>query len=150
MKHRTAATALTAVALVSALTACSGEDGTDAAPKERAPAVKSSAPAVDSSKAAAEDGSSSGIVPKPDPATQARYIRALSAVDPDLVHGDQDKAVDRGRNQCRTIHDFPKDEAKQAETAELRFTSPNHPEGFGKVKAARIVLAVRATLCPTF
>jgi hypothetical protein len=48
------------------------------------------------------------------------------------------------------IHNFPKDKAKQVESAELRFISPNHPEGFGKVKAAQIVEAVHANLCPKF
>ncbi|WP_327701682.1 hypothetical protein [Streptomyces decoyicus] len=144
---RTATTVLTALVLAAALTACSSDDSTDAAPEKKPlPAPSTPSPkAVEDSEATA-----SGIPPKPDAAMKLGYIRALTGIDPDIVHGREDKAVDRGRNQCQTIHNFPKDKQKQAEMAELRFTSPSHPEGFGTVKATQIVEAVHTNLCPKF
>ncbi|AWT41340.1 hypothetical protein DMT42_02770 [Streptomyces actuosus] len=66
------------------------------------------------------------------------------------MHDDEDGAVDRGRAQCRTIQAFPGDTDRQVAEAERRFTSPGHPEGFGRAKAARIVDAVHTQLCPAF
>ncbi|MFE3887695.1 hypothetical protein ACFXPQ_33120 [Streptomyces lydicus] len=143
---RTAATALTALVLAAALTACSSDDSTDAAPKKK----PTTAPGASSTEDMAGAEASAGIPPKPDAAVRLAYIRALTGIDPDIVHGKEAKAVDRGRNQCQTIHDFPKDTLKQASMAEKRFTSPHHPQGFGKAKAALIVVAVHTNLCPKF
>lgn len=150
---RRTAIALTtlAIAATATLTACGGDKGgTDS--KTNAPsAATSSAPAAAPSKAAVSDAEAKlGIPPKPDAAKRAAYIRALTAIDPDIVHGKEDKAVDRGRNECRSIHDSPKDRAKQVELAKLRFTSPTHPQGFGPTKAAKIRDVVHEHLCPTF
>ena len=145
---RTAATALTALVLAAALTACSSDDSTHAAPKKKP--EPTTAPSTPSPTAVADAEAAAGIPPEPNAAMKLGYLRALTGIDPDIVHGKEDKAVDRGRNQCRTIHDFPKDKPKQAEMAEMRFTSPSHPEGFGKAKAAQIVEAVHTNLCPKF
>ncbi|MFF1595736.1 hypothetical protein ACFVY0_48240, partial [Streptomyces sp. NPDC058286] len=136
MKHRTAATAL--IALGAALTACTStaSSGSSGSSGDATPAKT---PKVNESKAIADAEAAAGIPPKPDAATQAAYIRALTAIDPEIVNGKPDKAVSRGRNQCRMIANFPKDKAKQVDSAELRFISPNHPEGFGKIMAAQIV-----------
>ncbi|MER0478478.1 hypothetical protein ABR737_09020 [Streptomyces sp. Edi2] len=142
----TAATAMTALVLAAALTACSSDDSTNAAPKK----TPTTAPSAASTKDIAGAEASAGIPPKPDAAAQLAYIRALTGIDPDIVHGKEAKAVDRGRNQCQTIHNFPKDTSKQARMAEMRFTSPSHPQGFGKVKAAQIVVAVHTNLCAKF
>ncbi|MFI1740574.1 hypothetical protein [Streptomyces sioyaensis] len=142
---RTAATALTALVLAAALSACSSDNSTNAAPK-RANTSTPSAP----SKAISDGEATAGTPPKPNVATKLGYIRALTGIDPDIVHGREDKAVDRGLNQCQTIHNFPKDKPEQTKMAEMRFTSPRHPEGFGKVKAAQIVEAVHLNLCPKF
>lgn len=144
---RTATTVLTALVLAAALTACSSDDGTDAAPEKKplpAPSTPSPAAVADT------EATASGIPPEPDAVKKLGYLRALNNIDPDIVHGKEDKAVDRGRNQCQTIHNFPEDKPKQAGMAELRFTSPSHPGGFGKLKAAQIVEAVHTNLCPTF
>ncbi|MFF9625252.1 hypothetical protein [Streptomyces griseosporeus] len=90
------------------------------------------------------------LPPRPDAHGEAAYVRALTAIDPDIVHDDEDGAVDRGRAQCRTIQAFPGDTDRQVADAERRFTSPGHPEGFGRAKAARIVDAVHTQLCPAF
>lgn len=92
----------------------------------------------------------SGLPPKPGAAGEAAYVRALTAIDPDIVHDDEDQAVARGRDQCRTIHDLAGDRDRQIAAAVRRFTSPGHPQGFGTAKGARIVDAVRINLCPDF
>ncbi|MFB9734320.1 hypothetical protein [Streptomyces sp. NPDC057386] len=106
--------------------------------------------------AASEPGRPAGapataaLPPRPDSRGEAAYVRALTAIDPDIVHDDESGAVDRGRAQCRTIRAFPGDTARQISEAERRFTSPGHPQGFGRAKAARIVDAVHTQLCPDF
>ncbi|MGI5179511.1 hypothetical protein ACQEVZ_24590 [Dactylosporangium sp. CA-152071] len=92
-----------------------------------------------------------GIPPKPDAATQAAYIADLKAIDPDIVgKKDEDRIVGRGRDQCSSIKSFPNDRAKLVELTNKRFTSPNHPEGFGLAKAAKILDVVHKRLCPTY
>jgi hypothetical protein len=92
----------------------------------------------------------SGLPPKPGADDEAAYVRALTAIDPDIVHDDEDRAVARGREQCRTIHGLPGDRDGQIAAAGQRFTSPGHPHGFGTAKGARIVDAVHTNLCPGF
>ncbi|MGW7099260.1 hypothetical protein [Streptomyces sp. NPDC054838] len=138
MNHRTTTAVLVAV-VAAGLTACgSGNDG-DKPSAKTPPAAPT---AASNSSAATETPKGKGIPSEPDPATQAKYLAALSAIDPDIVNTKPDKAVDRGRNQCETIADFPKDEQKQVDLANQRFTSPSHPDGFGPAKAVH--------LCPTY
>ncbi|MGW5259673.1 hypothetical protein ACWEQG_01780 [Microbispora sp. NPDC004025] len=91
-----------------------------------------------------------GIPPKPDPRTQAAFIQALEAIDPDIVHGKEDKAVDRARNQCSSIKEHPDDRDRLVQLTNMRFTSPDHPDGFGKAKSAKILAAVRTYICPAY
>jgi hypothetical protein len=90
-----------------------------------------------------------GIPPEPDQKTRAVYIADLKKIDPAIVD-DEEQAVDRGRNQCSSIKDFPGDEAKLVDLTNKRFTAPSHPDGFGKAKATKILAAVRKHLCPTY
>ncbi|WP_406737369.1 hypothetical protein OG365_03315 [Streptomyces sp. NBC_00853] len=154
MNHRTATAILSAVIAAAALTACGSDTATDKPSAKTPPATAPSTPAApvatSSSSAAAETPKGKEIPPKPDAATQAKYIAALTAIDPDIVNTKPDKAVDRGRNQCETIANFPKDEQKQVDLTNQRFTSPNHPDGFGPAKAAKIRDAVHTHLCPTY
>ena len=90
------------------------------------------------------------LPPRPDANGEAAYVRALTAIDPDIVHDKEDEAVDRGRDQCATIHDHPDDRERQIDAAMRRFTSPGHPDGFGRVKSTRIVDAVHTNLCPDY
>ncbi|MEV0992740.1 hypothetical protein [Streptomyces sp. NPDC049949] len=155
MNHRTATAVLTVVMATAGLTACGSDKETgQPAPKTPPPAAAPSNPVAPeaSSKpsAATEAPKSKGIPPKPDAAAQAKYIAALTAIDPDIVNTKPDKAVDRGRNQCETIANFPKDDQKQIDLTNQRFTSPNHPDGFGPATAAKIRDAVHTHLCPTY
>lgn len=101
-------------------------------------------------QAASDPVAAAGIPPEPDAVTRGAYIDALDAIDPDIVYDDQDKAVDRGRNLCSSVKQWPTDQAKLVGLAEQRFTSPDHPEGFGDAKAKQILAAVRQYICPTY
>jgi hypothetical protein len=128
------------------LTACSSNESAPVAQTTVATTTTTANPAAQSAVASAE--AEIGIPPKPDAAGADAYIAALTAIDPDIVHGKPDKAVSRGRNQCSSIKDSPNDQAKLVRLTNTRFTSPDHPDGFGEAKAGRILEAVRTHLCP--
>ncbi|MFJ9952271.1 hypothetical protein [Kitasatospora sp. NPDC091207] len=89
-----------------------------------------------------------GLPAKPGSDDAAKVVAALAAIDPAIVGDKPDQAVDRARNQCQSMYQFPKDRAKLIELADQRFTAPDHPQGFGAEKAGKILDALRATLCP--
>ncbi|MCH0566590.1 MULTISPECIES: DUF732 domain-containing protein [unclassified Streptomyces] len=173
MNHRSTAATLASCALaLAALTACGSHDPATApaatasrTPKSASATASgspSASPAGGADSAREESGrpagrgagsdagreTAAGLPPRPDANGEAAYVRALTAIDPDIVHDDEDGAVDRGRTLCRTLHDHPDDRDRQTAEAEKRFVSPGHPDGFGPAKAGRIVDAVRAGLCP--
>ncbi|MDH6124697.1 hypothetical protein [Kitasatospora sp. GP82] len=157
MRLRSLAPALAAAAL--ALTACSSSGSSTAAPAAASspaadsssaqPGSGSSAPAADASAPAKPAApSDAGLPPKPDSATVTKLVAALDAIDPDIVSGRPDQAVDRARSQCQAIYNFPKDKAKLIDLTNQRFTSSKHPDGFGAEKAEKILAAVQADVCP--
>jgi hypothetical protein len=90
-----------------------------------------------------------GAPPPPDRATAEAYVADLRRIDPAIVGaGDIRALVDRGREQCAAIREFPDDRARLVELTEQRFTAPGHPDGFGAAKAAAILDVVRARICP--
>lgn len=91
-----------------------------------------------------------GMPPTPSPDNRKTYIVELNRIDLDIVHGKEQTAVDRGRNQCSSIKTWPNDEKKWVELTKQRFTSPNHPDGFGTVKASKVLVAVRKYICPSY
>ncbi|WP_143231233.1 hypothetical protein [Actinosynnema sp. ALI-1.44] len=112
-----------------------------------APASPMSAPATPPPPATTQPVSLAAPTTASAAAEQA-FINALSAIDRDIVHGKPAKALDRGRNQCQSVAQTPGDEARLLRLAEQRFTSPDHPQGFGPDTAKRILTAVRTHLCP--
>ena len=92
--------------------------------------------------------------PDPAPATIAAYIKDLNAIDPASVHGTDDtatrRAVRRGLWQCDSIRDWPTDRARLIRLTGERFTSPDHPDGFGLVMSGRILDVVHTRLCPAY
>lgn len=143
MNTRTTAAALIAAGLLAfTLTACDdGDDKADTKPSE-APTL----PAAD--REAAREAA--GLPPKPNAATTAAYIKALDAIDTDIVHGKTEKAVDRGLNTCSSVKSSPNDQAKLIDLTNQRFSSPTHPEGHGPETAEKILKVVRKHLCPDF
>jgi len=98
----------------------------------------------------ASGGYGIGFPPDPNEENRRNYIAELNKIDPDIVHGKEETAVSRGQNQCSSIKLFPGNEAKWLELTLQRFTSPKHPDGFGKTKAAKILVVVRKYICPTY
>ena len=103
-----------------------------------------------SDDAKASVAAAAGTPPTPGPKAWRAYIAALDAIDPDIVHGKEEKAVDRGRNQCSSVKAWPNDQAKLIDLIRQRFTSPDHPGGFGPAKGRKILAAVRRHICPTY
>lgn len=92
-----------------------------------------------------------GIPPKPDAATQAAYLAALRAINPDIIGRHDDSIiVGRGRDQCRSIKDHPSDRARQIQTTKIRFSAGGYPDGFPPDQLERILDVVHQYLCPTF
>ncbi|MEV4615359.1 hypothetical protein AB0K43_22630 [Kitasatospora sp. NPDC049258] len=125
------ATGTTAAPIAPSEPAPQGSGGQSATPEASKPAPPSDA----------------GLPPAPDGAATAKLIAALDAIDPEIVAGKPEKAVDAARNQCQAIFNFPKDRPKLVELTNQRFTSPAHPNGFGPEKADKILTALQSTLC---
>lgn len=135
-------TALTTTLLVTC-TAC----GTDGTAHPAPPSVEQTASSALSPSEWASLETEAGIPPEPDATTADAYITALQAIDPDIVHGNPDQALDRGRNVCQSIADGAEGEQLITST-NMRFTSPDHPDGFGQAVAAQILEHTRTYLCP--
>ncbi|QKW24485.1 hypothetical protein HUT16_25395 [Kitasatospora sp. NA04385] len=129
--------------MLAAATACSGSSSGSSSTSPAA----ASAPAGDPQQSTGAPAAAGGLPPEPDAATAARYIAALNAIDPDIVHGKEDTAVSRGRDECSSIGQGKADD-ELVKLALQRFTSPTHPQGFGPGAAVRILDAVRTHLCP--
>ncbi|MFD4655250.1 hypothetical protein ACFWP2_06405 [Kitasatospora sp. NPDC058444] len=123
-------------------TAAPTADGATDAPAPDAGASGAPAPAKPAPPADA------GLPAKPGNDLAAKLVSALDAIDPAIVGGKPDQAVDRARNQCQAMYQFPKDKQKLVDLANQRFTSADHPQGFGPDTAAKINEALLATLCP--
>ncbi|OKI01035.1 hypothetical protein A6A06_19430 [Streptomyces sp. CB02923] len=145
MNHRTAIALSAAVIAAAGLTACGGSAKSGSRPASSP--TGSAAPSAEQgqSKAISDAEARLGIPPKPDPATQARYIAALDAISRDIVNAKPERAVSRGRSTCGTIHSFRKDYAKQVEQTRLRFSGTTQ---FSTEQAEKILKAVHIHLCP--
>ncbi|MEU6237336.1 hypothetical protein [Kitasatospora sp. NPDC047058] len=154
------ASATSAASTASAAASTPAADATTApTPAAPAPATPGG-PASGTSSPGAADAPNTPAPPKPAPPTDAglptkpgneataKLVAALEAIDPAIVGGKPEQAVDRARNQCQSMYQFPKDRAKLVELANQRFTDAGHPQGFGTEKAEKIIDALRATLCP--
>ncbi|MFD9174660.1 hypothetical protein [Streptomyces diastaticus] len=139
MRTRTILGTLAALAL---LTACGGGDEESTA--ENKPSKAPSLSAEEREKIREDAG-----LPSPTDEQKAAYIKALNAIDADIVHGKDEKAIDRGINQCSSIKRYD-DEAKLVEMTNSRFSSPSAPEGHGEAIAKQILKATHENLCPDF
>lgn len=137
---RTLRLAVAAVFLAMTATACASDEPADAAPASAA------SPTADAAQILAD----MGVPPTPAPAAWKAYIAALKKIDPAIVGDDEEKVVDRGRDQCGSVKEFPNDTARLVDLTNKRFTAPGHSDGFGKAKAEKILAAVRQYICPTY
>ncbi|MER6198010.1 hypothetical protein ABT234_11680 [Streptomyces sp. NPDC001586] len=138
-----------AIAVAAALLALTGCSSVTSEPKPDDKVVSSPSAAAttadpDAARAAA------GLPPEPKGAQRQAFLDGLNAIDRDIVHGKDDKAISRGIDTCGMIKDHPKDLTKQVEQTNKRWTSPTHPEGHGLTKAAQILAVTHTTVCPTY
>ncbi|MFB7632561.1 hypothetical protein ACFC0M_16680 [Streptomyces sp. NPDC056149] len=138
---KSTAVVLTTVTLALSLAACSSSDGLKT---EKPPVLSTPAATASAGKAIQDVERDRGIPPKPDAATQAKYIRALNAISPAIVNGKEDRAVSRGRDTCGTVHSFPNDHAKQVDITRQRFSGATE---FSAAQAEQILTAIRTHLC---
>ncbi|MET7982392.1 MULTISPECIES: hypothetical protein [unclassified Streptomyces] len=82
-----------------------------------------------------------GIPAAPTGAEREALLADLKAVDPALV-ADEDKAVDKARNQCSDI----KADNDPARSAVTRFSTPGHK--VTEIESRMINIAVVSRLCP--
>lgn len=146
MRTRTTAAAV-ATLLAAVLTGCSSADSGDAGTAKAS--ASSSAPSV-SAADLAKAREAAGLPPSPKPVDRAAYIDGLNAIDPDIVHGKDDKAVSRGINACSSIKNLPGETAKQIKMTGQRFTSPTHPEGRDTATSEKILVLAHKHICPDF
>ncbi|MFE5623121.1 DUF732 domain-containing protein [Streptomyces virginiae] len=135
------ATLLATVTLL-ALTGCTSEPEADARPTPVATMPSASPTAAGPADAA-------GVPPGPTGEKRGIYLATLGGIDPEIVNGDDDRAISRGRDQCAAMRD-EKDPTKRVAQVEQRFTGPGHPNGFGPTKSALILATVQANICPTY
>lgn len=135
------------VTVVSALTSLTGGDSDDKA--DTSAPTKSSAPAL-TDEQRASIAADNGLPPTPKAADWTAYIKALDAIDPDIVHGKEDKAVSRGINTCSSFKRYPDDRTKQVSITGQRFTSPTHPEGRDTATAEKILDTAHKHICPDY
>ncbi|MCT9010011.1 hypothetical protein [Streptomyces rhizosphaerihabitans] len=135
--------------------ACGGNDSSDPEPK----AAASSKPAKPKPSAAPSKISqadldkaleAAGLPATPKAAQRQAFLKGLNAIDTDIVHGKDDKAVSRGMDTCGLLKRFPGDETKQIDQTNQRWSSPTHPEGHGLAKAAKILDVAHKNICPDF
>jgi hypothetical protein len=131
---------LAALLLALGAGACGDDDAPDPAPAPSQPA---------STPSPGREGIA-GIAAEPDQATALEYLDVLVKIDRDIVHNEEEKAVDRGRDLCAAVKSTPDDEAKLVQATIRRFTSPNHPKGFGEAKSKRILAATSRYICPSY
>lgn len=141
------------------LNACGGDSSnTNTKPKAAASAkpakpAKPTSPAKPSKISQADldkAREAAGLPAEPKAAQRQAFLEALNAIDTDIVHGKEDKAVSRGIDTCGLLKRFPGDESKQIDQTNKRWSSPTHPEGHGLNKAAKILDAAHKNICPDF
>ncbi|MFD5634776.1 hypothetical protein ACFWJM_11635 [Streptomyces sp. NPDC127077] len=134
--------------------ACDGESR-DTKPKAAASAKSGKPkPSATPSKISQADldkaREAAGLPPEPNAAQRQAFLKGLNAIDTDIVHGKDDKAVSRGIDTCGILKRFPGDETKQIDQTNKRWSSPTHPEGHGLTKAAKILDVAHKNICPDF
>lgn len=139
MRTRIIAASLTAALFT--LTACSS-DSEEAKTGDKPKASAPSQADLDKAREAA------GLPPKPDAAKA--FVDALNAIDPDIVHGKDDKAISRASNTCSAFKHHPGDRTKQIELTNKRWISANHPDGHGLATAEKILDLAHKHICPDF
>ncbi|MFE2243896.1 hypothetical protein ACFXCU_30855 [Streptomyces virginiae] len=145
------AAALAAVALLLPLTGCAEVATSEPKPDDKiATSPPADAPAATSSTDPDAARAAAGLPPEPKGPARKAFLDGLNAIDKDIVHGKDDKAISRGIDTCGIFKRFPGDTAKQVDQTNKRWTSPTHPDGHGQTKAAQILAVAHGAICPTY
>lgn len=144
-RHHTAAILLAATAAI-ALTGCSSAVTSELKPDDTISSPSAATPKADPDVARA----AAGLPAEPKGPARKAFLDGLNAIDKDIVHGKDDKAISRGIDTCGLIKNHPKDPTTQVEQTNKRWTSPTHPDGHGLTKAAQILAVTHTTVCPTY
>lgn len=129
-----------------ALAGCTSVTTSDPKPDTKTVSPPAATPSVDPDAVRA----AVGLPPEPKGAARQAFLDGLNAIDKDIVHGKDDKAISRGIDTCGVYKRFPGDAAKQADQTNKRWTSPTHPDGHGPAKAAKILDVAHKNICPDF
>ncbi|MEK8108667.1 hypothetical protein NKG94_34535 [Micromonospora sp. M12] len=78
------------------------------------------------------------------------YLAALRKIDPRSSATRTPTGWSTGAGPVHQHQEWPNDQATVLKFANTRFTSPEHPNGFGDTKAKKINEAVRKHICPTY
>ncbi|MGW1770026.1 hypothetical protein ACWCQL_39030 [Streptomyces sp. NPDC002073] len=144
MTTRTAAAALALAAALAGITGCSsGTSSEDPKPSVSAPPTGATTGGTGGTNGSQGSGgqSSGGSLPDmPTGSDRANYLAALRVIDPSLA-ADEEKALDRGRNQCASLSGDDPDGA-----AQQRFGTGSHE--VTRAEAIAINGAVRTFICP--
>ncbi|MFE7947398.1 hypothetical protein [Streptomyces sp. NPDC057426] len=143
MRTRHLSAALAAATIVLGITACSSETAPDE-PSDKPTAKPTVTVDADAARKAA------GLPTEPTGTARQAFLDGLNAIDADIVHGKDDKAVSRGIDTCGIFKRFPGDKAKQVDQTNKRWTSPTHPDGHGLAKAEKILGVAHKNICPDF
>lgn len=146
--HHTAAAMLAAALL--ALTGCAEGDAAPASTSNEGKERPADAPAASRSVDPDAVRAAVGLPPEPKGAQRQAFLDGLNAIDTDIVHGKDDKAISRGIDTCGIYKRFPGDAATQVEQTRKRWTSPTHPEGRSLATATKILDVAHKNICPDF
>lgn len=137
---------LLATAGLLAVTGCTSTETTE--PKPDAKPASSSPPKASPNRDAVR--AAAGLPPEPKGTARTAFLASLNAIDKDIVHGKDDKAISRGIDTCGIFKRFPNDQAKQVDQTNKRWISATHPDGHGLIKAAKILEVAHKEICPNF
>lgn len=150
MPMRIKTSLIATAALAVALTACGTADNPPATRSDKGGAEATTTAPTLSPDAKASIRAAAGLPPEPAPAARTAFLAALNAIDPDIVHGKEDKAISRGLDTCSTFKRYPGDTTKQVDMTNKRWSSPSRPDGHGLATAKKIHAAAHTHLCPDF
>ncbi|MGA5069290.1 hypothetical protein ACPB9E_37045 [Streptomyces exfoliatus] len=135
------------IAAILALTSCGGSEE----PTAEKPSAKHSTTGGTLSPDARESArAAAGLPPEPSPLDRGAFLAVLDTIDPDIVHGKEDKAISRGLDTCALFKRFPGETAKQIAQTNKRWISPTHPDGHSLAIAEKILDAAHKHLCRDF
>lgn len=77
------------------------------------------------------------------------FLAELQAINSEILHEKSDEIlIDRAIRQCEDINKGQKTRQTLIQYVNYRFTTPNHPNGFGNSTSELILIAIEKYICP--